>query len=88
MQRDFLLDLSTGFVYDCLDGGPAARPGRAPPRVLEHFSGTLCIDELHLGKITLAVGHRPAPGPVAFALVASNDQDHMRRFLGNLNTGA
>jgi hypothetical protein len=26
--------------------------------------------------------------PVAFALVAANDQDHMRRFLQNLKTWA
>src|SRR5207237_6093715 len=49
MQRDFLLDLSTGFVYDCLFGA-AQRLDMAEHRqqVLERFSGVLCIDELHL----------------------------------------
>jgi hypothetical protein len=51
MRRDFYLDLSDGFVYDCLDW-QARRLDLADHRrwVLEHFSGTLCLDELHLGK--------------------------------------
>ena len=88
MRRDFLLDLSDGFVYDCLDW-QAQRLDLADHRrwVLEHFSGTLCIDELHLGKTTLLLATDPLQDlPVAFALVASNDQDHMRRFLKNLKT--
>ena len=56
-------------------------------KVLEHFSGTLCVDELHLGRFTLLLATDPlADLPVAFALVAANDQDHMRRFLRNLKT--
>ena len=54
-------------------------------KVLEHFSGTLCVDELHLGRFTLLLATDPLRDlPVAFALVAANDQDHMRRFLKNL----
>ena len=54
-------------------------------KVLEHFSGTLCVDELHLGRFTLLLATDPLSDlPVAFALVAANDQDHMRRFLQNL----
>ena len=50
-----------------------------------HFSGTLCVDELHLGRFTLLLATDPLRDlPVAFALVAANDQDHMRRFLKNL----
>jgi transposase-like protein len=53
--------------------------------VLAHFSGTLCVDELHLGRFTLLLATDPlADLPVAFALVDANDQDHMRRFLRNL----
>src|SRR4051812_29988845 len=53
--------------------------------VLEHFSGTLCVDELHLGRFTLLLATDPLSDlPVAFALVAANDQDHMMRFLKNL----
>jgi transposase-like protein len=53
--------------------------------VLAHFSGTLCVDELHLGRFTLLLATDPISDlPVAFALVSANDQDHMRRFLQNL----
>jgi Transposase len=55
--------------------------------VLDRFSGTLCVDELHLGRFTLLLATDPlADLPVAFALVDKNDHDHMRRFLGNLRT--
>jgi hypothetical protein len=86
LEREFLLDLSSGFVYDVLRD-QAAQLDMALHRrtVLEHFSGTLCVDELHLGRFTLLLATDPLSDlPVAFALVASNDQDHMRRFLGNL----
>src|SRR5512135_798025 len=88
MRRDFYLDLSDGFVYDCLDWR-ARRLDLADHRrwVLEHFSGTLCIDELHLGKTTLLLATDPLQDlPVAFALVDKNDHGHMRRFLKNLKT--
>ena len=56
-------------------------------KVVENFSGTLCVDELHLGRFTLLLATDPLSDiPVAFALVAANDQDHMRRFLKNLQT--
>src|ERR687890_2652067 len=86
IRREFLLDLSTGFVYDALRHR-AARLDMADHRrwVLDRFSGTLCVDELHLGRFTLLLATDPLQDlPVAFALVASNDQGHMRRFLKNL----
>lgn len=86
MQRDFLVRLSDGFVYDCLRW-QLARLDLAQHRrlVLERFSGTLSVDELHLGTYTLLLATDPlADLPVAFALVGANDQEHMRRFLGNL----
>jgi Transposase len=86
MQRDFLVTLSDGFVYDCLRW-QLARLDLAPHRrmVLQRFSGTLCVDELHLGAYTLLLATDPlADLPVGFALVGSNDQDHMCRFLHNL----
>jgi hypothetical protein len=88
IRRDFLLDLSSGFVYDVLRDRAAELDMAAHRRmVLEHFSGTLCVDELHLGRFTLLLATDPLSDlPVAFALVAKNDQDHMRRFLGNLKT--
>src|SRR4051812_8941040 len=88
LGREFLLDLSTGFVYDVLHDH-AARLDMAAHRrkVLKHFSGTLCVDELHLGRFTLLLATDPISDlPVAFALVDANDQDHMRRFLKNLKT--
>jgi hypothetical protein len=86
MRRDFYLDLSDGFVYDCLDR-QARRLDLAAHRrwVLERFSGALCVDELHLGRMTLLLATDPLQDlPVAFALVAKNDHDDMRRFLKNL----
>jgi Transposase len=86
LRREFLLDLSTGFVYDLLRDR-AAQLDRAEHRrmVLEQFSGTLCVDELHLGHFTLLLATDPIRDlPVAFALVGANDHDHMRRFLRNL----
>src|SRR3954464_530127 len=86
LGREFLLDLSTGFVYDVLRDHAATLDMAAHRRkVLEHFSGTLCVDELHLGRFTLLLATDPLSDlPVAFALVDANDQDHMRRFLQNL----
>ena len=83
MKRDFLLDLSSGFVYDCLDWGLAQLDqARQRRQVLEHFSGTLCVDELHLGEYTLLLATDPiADRVVGFSLVTINDQAHMRRFL-------
>ena len=83
LRRDFLLDVSAGFVYDCLDWRlrQLDLPQRRQ-RTLERFSGTLCIDELHLGKHTLLLATDPlADEVVGFALVRANDQAHMRRFL-------
>lgn len=83
MKRDFGLELSEGFFYDCLDW--QLRQLNLPEhrrRTLERFSGTLCIDELHLGKYTLLLATDPlADEIVGFAVVAVNDQAHMRRFL-------
>jgi len=86
LQRDFHLDLSDGFLYDCLDW-KVRQLNLASYRqwTLANFSGTLCIDEIHLGRRTLLLATDPLGDfPVAFALVSANDQDHMRRFLTNL----
>jgi Transposase len=86
LQRDFLLDLSDGFLYDCLDWKVRQTNMSAYRQwTLDHFSGTLCIDELHLGHRTLLLATDPLGDfPVAFAVVSANDQNHMRRFLVNL----
>jgi len=83
LRRDFLLDVSSGFVYDCLDWQlrQLDLPGRRR-RTLERFSGTLCVDELHLGQFTLLLATDPlADEVVGFALVRVNDRAHLRRFL-------
>ena len=48
LSREFLLDLSTGFVYDVLhDRVQQLDLAEHRLMVLENFSGTLCVDELH-----------------------------------------
>jgi transposase-like protein len=86
LGREYLLELSTGFVSDVLhDHARQLDMSEHRRKVLGLFSGTLRIDELHLGRFTLLLATDPlADVPVAFALVAKNDQDHMRRFLKNL----
>jgi hypothetical protein len=83
MKRDFLLDLSTGFVYDCLDWGLGQlNHGQQRRFARKHFSGTLCIDELHLGAYTLLLATDPlADRVVGYSLVTLNNQAYMRRFL-------
>ena len=75
LSRDFLLDLSEGFVYDCLHR-EVARLDMAEYRrwALEQFSGSLCVDELHLGRYTLLLATDPLGDfPVAFALVDAKE---------------
>ena len=86
IRREYLLDLSTGFVYDVLhDRACQLDMSEHRRKILELFSGTLCVDELHLGRFTLLLATDPLSDvPVAFALVDKNDQGHMRRFLLNL----
>jgi len=88
MWRDFSLRLSEGFVYDCIRWKVAQLDLPAHRQmVIQRFSGTLCIDELHLGRFTLLLATDPiADIPVAFALVSKNDKAHMRRFLSNLKS--
>ena len=88
LRREFLLELSTGFVYDLLRDRVAQLDlAEHRRRVLEQFSGSLCVDEVHLGQFTLLLATDPIRDlPVAFALVGANDHDHMRRSLGDLKT--
>jgi hypothetical protein len=88
MKRDFFLELSERFIYGCLRWEVAQLDMPAHRRmVIERFSGTLCVDELHLGRFTLLLATDPiADIPVAFALVSRNDKGHTRRFLNNLKS--
>lgn len=87
MKRDFLLKLSSGYIYDCLKYAIRKFDGadfRA--KVLSEFSGTLCVDEIHLGhRVVLLASDPISDNPIACALVSSNDGAHMLRFLRNLN---
>ncbi len=89
LQRDFLVTLSEGFVYDCLRWQLARLDlAQHRPLVLQRFSATPCVDELHLGTYTLLLATDPlADLPVGFALVGANDQEHLGRFLRNLARG-
>jgi len=84
--RDFYLDLSIGFLYDCLDWKIRQLDHAAYRKwVLQQFSGTLCVDEIHLGYSTLLLATDPLRDlPIAFAVVQANDQEHLGRFLGQL----
>jgi hypothetical protein len=86
MKRDFLLELSSGYLYDCLENTIREYDGAEfRAKVLSEFSGTLCVDEIHLGhRVVLLASDPIADNPIACALVSSNDGAHMRRFLQNL----
>ena len=86
MQRDFLLKLSAGFIYDCLEYAIRKFDGAEfRTKVLREFSGTLCVDEIHLGhRVVLLASDPNSDNPIACALVSSNDGAHMLRFLRNL----
>jgi hypothetical protein len=86
MKRDFLLDLSSGFIYDCLTWGLNRLSQPEQRRLaLKHFSGYLSIDELHLGEFTLLLATDPiADRVIGHRLVRINDQAHMRCFLRTL----
>lgn len=86
MQRDFLLKLSTGYIYAALDYAIRQFDGNDfRQQVLDKFSGTLCVDEIHLGRRVVLLASDPVSDiPVGCALVSRNDGDHMRRFLKNL----
>jgi hypothetical protein len=88
LRREFLLGLSTGFVYDVLRDHAAALDMAEHRRmVLDRFSGTPGAGELHLGRFTLLLATDPlADLPVAVAPVNANDQGHMRRFLRDPKT--
>jgi len=86
LKRDFYLELSTGFLYDCLEYAIRKFDGAEfRAKVFSKFSGTLCIDEIHLGhRVVLLASDPIADNPIACALVSSNDAAHMLRFLRNL----
>lgn len=86
LGRDFGLKLSDGYLYNCLDW-KVRQLDMAEYRAftLSRFSGTLAVDELHLGQRILLLATDPLNDLViGFAVVHDNDQAHMYRFLNNL----
>jgi Transposase len=86
MRRDFLLELSSGFIYDCLEWGlKRLNPWQQRRRALQSFSGYVGIDELHLGDFTLLLATDPiADRIIGYRLVKTNDQAHLRCFVRTL----
>ena len=86
MERDFLIKLSSGYIYAALEHAVRQLDGdKFRKSVLSQFSGVLCIDEIHLGRRVLLLASDPiADNPVACALVSKNDAAHMVRFMRNL----
>ena len=86
MKRDFLLDLSSGYIYGALEHAIREFDGQEfRRRVLSEFSGVLCVDEIHLGsRVVLLASDPVSDNPVAVAIVSRNDACHMERFLKNL----
>ena len=87
MKRDFLLDLSVGFIYDCLDWGlTRISDGGQRRQNARQCQGVVCIDELHLGEYTLLLCTDPLTDRVlGYSLVRVNDQPHMFRFMQMLD---
>ena len=85
MRRDFFLELSTGFVYDCLRWKVEQLDGAAYRQwTLQEFSGTLSIDEIHLGAWTLLLATDPLHDfPVAFAVVSRTTRTTGAVFCGS-----
>lgn len=86
MKRDFLMELSSGFLYNCLDWGlTRLHLARQRREALQSFSGVLCLDELHLGETTLLLATDPVSDRIiGYHLVKVNDQAHLRCFLRSL----
>jgi hypothetical protein len=60
LERDFLLKLSTGFLYDCLQYAVRKYDGaESRAMVLRKFSGSLCVDEIHLGHRVVLLASDP-----------------------------
>lgn len=86
MREEYLLDVSMGYVHNCFVW--AHKQVDTPQRwafVCTHFSGVLCIDEVHDGKWTILFATDPLSDfTVSFKLVEENNQDQMDQFLQDL----
>lgn len=86
MREDYRLELSLGYIHDCfLWAHEMIDMDEHWAFVLTHFSGVLCIDEVHEGARTILFATDPlADFTVSFHLVEKNDQESMDAFLQSL----
>ena len=86
MREDYRLDVSLGYIHDCFLFAHDQIDMEAYWRfVLTHFSGILCIDEVHDSGRTILFATDPLSDfTVSFKLVEKNDQQSMDTFLQSL----
>jgi hypothetical protein len=87
LNEDFLLEVSSGYIYDCFEAVSAMVNQEGYwAWAKEKFSGVMCIDEVHDGKKRKILF---ATDPlndftVAFRVVPENSQEHMNAFLDEI----
>ena len=83
MQEDYLLTLSLGYIHACfLWAHEQINMETHWDFVRTHFSGVLCLDEVHDSGRTILFATDPLGDfTVSFNVVDKNDQAHMDRFL-------
>lgn len=86
LKEDFALEVSVGFIYDCLNWAEAKIDKAAYWQwVLRNFSGVMCVDEVHDCGRTILVATDPLNDfTVDFAVNEKNDQPSMNAFLDGL----
>jgi Transposase len=83
MQEDYRLELSLGYLHACFLWAHAQINMETHwTFVRTHFSGVLCIDEVHDSGRTILFATDPLGDfTVSFKVVENNDQDQMDTFL-------
>jgi transposase len=83
MQEDYRLELSLGYIHACFLWAHAQINMETHwTFVRTHFSGVLCIDEVHDSGRTILFATDPLGDfTVSFKVVEKNDQDQMDTFL-------
>ena len=86
LKEDFALEISVGFIYDCLTWAEAKIDKAAYwAWVLKKFSGVMCVDEVHDCGRTILVATDPLNDlTVDFKVNEKNDQPSMNAFLDSL----
>lgn len=86
MLEDHCLSVSLGYLHQCFVWAHEQIDMESHwAFVLAHFSGVLCLDELHDSGRTILFATDPLNNfTVFFNVVDKNDQDHMNAFLQSL----